>query len=59
MDLVAAQRVDRVSKTGSWLTTMPSALNGTMLTSEEFCDNLALRFGLTPAGLPTKCRCGA
>ena len=37
---------------------MPSALNGTTLTSEEFRDNLALRFGLTPAGLPTYCGCG-
>jgi hypothetical protein len=34
---------------------MPDKLNGTILSAEEFRDSLGLRFGLTPASLPSRC----
>ena len=34
---------------------MPSLLNGTALTAEEFRDSLRLRYGFTPAHLPSHC----
>ena len=58
MDPPSARRLARSRVTGAWLTTMPSALNGTDLTSEEFRDSLLLRFGLTPTGLTSRCACG-
>ena len=59
MNLVASQQADCVFQTGAWLTIMPSVLNNITLISEEFCDNLSLRFGLTCASLPTNCWYGA
>ena len=51
----AARRMERARETGAWLTAMPSLLNGTNLSAEEFRDNLHLRLGLTPLHLPTHC----
>jgi hypothetical protein len=54
------RRIERSKHTGAWLTTMPSILNGSDLSAEEFRDGLRLRFGLTPNALPTRCDgCGA
>ena len=44
--------------TGTWMMTMPSSAFGTALTAQEFQDNLRLRYGITPAGLPNFCVCG-
>mmetsp|Transcript_4493 Transcript_4493/g.9665 ORF Transcript_4493/g.9665 Transcript_4493/m.9665 type:complete len:151 (+) Transcript_4493:354-806(+) len=38
--------------TGAWLTAIPHVLNRTLLSAEEFNDNLRIRFGLTPLHLP-------
>jgi hypothetical protein len=50
-----ARRMQRATETGAWLTAMPSALNGTELSADEFRDNLRLRFGLCPTSLPHRC----
>ena len=43
---------------GTWITTIPSQAFGTVLTAQEFWDNLRLRYGVTPAGLPKFYVCG-
>ena len=48
-------RITRGQSAGAWLTATPHILNGTVLTAEEFRDNLRLRFGLTPKHLPARC----
>ena len=55
LDPPAARRYARAKQTGSWLTTTPDLLNGTVLSSEEFRDSLRLRYGLTPLSLPERC----
>ena len=49
------RRIERSAATGAWLTTMPSVLNGTDLSGDEFRDSLRLRFGLVPTDLPHRC----
>ena len=49
------RRIIRSAGTGAWLTTMPSLLNGSDLSAEEFRDGIRLRFGLTPTALPHRC----
>ena len=54
------RRLERVKKAGSWLSTTPHRLNGTVLSAEEFRDSLRLRCGFQPQNLPTSCDgCGA
>jgi hypothetical protein len=54
------RRLTRAKESGAWLTAYPSALNGTELSADEFRDNLRLRFGFEPVGLPSHCDgCGA
>ncbi|KAL7463062.1 hypothetical protein ACHAXS_003449, partial [Conticribra weissflogii] len=48
-------RLARAKLGGSWLTIIPKAINGTILSAEEFRDNLRLRYGFTPKFLPTTC----
>ena len=50
-----ARRIKRSAETGAWLTSLPSLLNGTELSAEEFRDSLRLRLGITPASLPHRC----
>ena len=52
---VVSRRMKRAKETGGWLNTLPSSLNGTVLSEEEFRDSLWLRFGLIPLKLPSKC----
>ena len=53
-------RLARGGLTGAWLLSVPSPLNGTELSAEEFRDSLRLRFGLVPLGLCDRCDgCGA
>ena len=47
--------VSRAPITGLWLSTVPSATNGTELATVEFRDALALRYGNIPADLPLIC----
>jgi hypothetical protein len=42
-------------ETGQWLSVMPSTLNGTELSPQEFRDSLHLRYSRTPGDLPTHC----
>jgi hypothetical protein len=51
--------IRRSKENDAWLTTYPSYKNGTELSSDEFLDNLRLRFSLPPLNLPSHCdRCG-
>ena len=52
---VVARRLKRSKQTGAWLTALPHNLNGTVLSAEEFRDNLRLRCGLQPQHLPARC----
>jgi hypothetical protein len=49
------RRITRSAKTGAWLSTRPSLLNGSDLSAEEFRDGVRLRFGLPPTSLPPRC----
>jgi hypothetical protein len=49
------RRIVRSATTGAWLSTLPSLLNGSDLSDEEFRDGVRLRFGLTPTSLPLRC----
>jgi hypothetical protein len=54
------KRLGRIGLTGAWLTQMPSKLNGTILSKDEFCDNVRLRYGMRPINLCERCDgCGA
>jgi hypothetical protein len=50
-----AKPLERMSKTGAWLSAIPNHFDGTELSREEFQDNLAIRYGLRPRGLPECC----
>ena len=55
-----ARRLDRAGKAGTWLTCHPHMLNGNTLSSQEFRDNLRLRYNLLPLDMPQSCDgCGA
>ena len=47
--------MQRASKTGAWLTVLPSTVNGTELGAQEWRDALFLRYGLDPPDLPKYC----
>ena len=54
------RRLERICETGCWLTAVPNHLNGTILSAEEFRDNLRLRYNLKPLDMPDLCDgCGA
>jgi hypothetical protein len=54
------KRLDRMKETGAWLAVIPDRFSGTALSLQEWHDNLSLRYGKTPRGLPRKCDgCGA
>ena len=48
-------RLLRAKSAGIWLSCIPSRLNGTELSAEEFRDNLRLRYNLKPLFMPEKC----
>ncbi len=55
-----AKRLGRMKETGAWLTVIPDRFGGTVLSLQEWHDNLSLRYGKTPKGLPRSCDgCGA
>jgi hypothetical protein len=45
----------RGQETGQWLSVLPSAVNGTELSAQEFRDALLLRHARGPPGLPPSC----
>jgi len=52
----AASRRMKQSKTmGAWLTAIPHVLNRTVLSTEEFQNNLRIQFGLPLLHLPNRC----
>ena len=56
----AVHRLRHAKSTGAWLSAAPHQLNGTVLSIEEFRDNLRLRFGFPPLHMPGRCGgCGA
>ena len=56
----ARRQLARAGETGAWLTVMPSRRYDSILSREEFQDNVRLRFGLRPLGLCDRCDgCGA
>ncbi|KAL3795565.1 hypothetical protein ACHAWO_009861 [Cyclotella atomus] len=53
-------RIRRSSASGTWLTCLPSWVNGTELSKDEFQDNIRLRYNLKPLCIPERCDgCGA
>ena len=59
---VDKRRLERICETRCWLTAVPNRLNlnGTILSAEEFRDNLRLRYNLKPQDIPDICDgCGA
>ena len=54
------KRLERMMETGAWLTAIPDRMSGTELSFQEWHDNISLRYGMVPRGLPRKCDgCGA
>jgi hypothetical protein len=45
----------RATETGIWLNAIPSSLNGTILTADEFRDSTRIRLGLPLLHLPPSC----
>jgi hypothetical protein len=55
LDADTRRTIGRAKHCGGWLSVMPSTVNGTELAPQEFRDNLLIRYGRTPGGLPTQC----
>ena len=50
----------RGKSTGQWLSVLPSTLNGTELSAQEFRDSLHLRYARSPSDLQANCDgCGS
>ena len=49
------RRNKRAGHAGAWLTVIPNRLNGTILSAEEFRDNLRLRYNIKPADMCQLC----
>jgi hypothetical protein len=50
-----SRSIARGQSTGAWLTVLPSIVNGTELSAEEFRDSLTIRYGELPSNFPQKC----
>ena len=50
-----AKRLKRLEGNGVWLTRLPNQFKGTELTRMEWHDNLSIRYGMRPVGLPQQC----
>ena len=48
-------RINRATRNGEWISSVPHRLNSTEFSQEEFRDNLRLRYGLMPQDIPTTC----
>ena len=50
----------RSCEAGAWLTVIPNRLNGTSISTDEWRDNVRLRYNLVPQDMPANCDgCGA
>lgn len=47
--------IERGKQTGQWLSVLPSSVNGTELSAQEFRDSVMLRYARTPIDLPSLC----
>jgi hypothetical protein len=47
--------IRRGQETGAWLSLLPSTVNGTELSAQEFRDAVSMRYGLAPPDLPHTC----
>ena len=45
----------RGTETGQWLSSLPTTVNGTQLSAQEFRDALFLRYAIPPPDLPSVC----
>jgi hypothetical protein len=50
-----SRTIRRGQQTGAWLSLLPSTVNGTELSAQEFRDAVSMRYGLVPPDLPQKC----
>jgi hypothetical protein len=50
-----SRSIKRGKETGAWLSVLPSIVNGTELSAEEFRDALTIRYGELPSNFPTHC----
>jgi hypothetical protein len=50
-----SQSIQRGQLTNAWLSGLPSIVNGTELSAEEFCDALTICYGELPSNFPHKC----
>ena len=50
-----AKRVERYEENSAWLSIIPSTLDGTEVTRDEWLDNIKIRYGHRPKGLPYRC----
>ena len=53
VDRAGLNRLRRATDNGAWLAAIPHCLNGTYFSSEEFQNNLLLRYGIVFLNLPT------
>ena len=49
------KRLARVTECGSWIQVAPDRFDGTELSRDEWHDNLTIRYGMRPKGLPQRC----
>jgi hypothetical protein len=54
-DVLKKRTITRGKETETWLTILPTFVNGTELSSHEWRDAFLLRYSLSPLGLPLKC----
>jgi hypothetical protein len=47
--------IKRGEETGAWLSVLPSTVNRTELSTQEFRDALFMRYGIAPPDLPDSC----
>jgi hypothetical protein len=50
-----SRTIRRGRETGAWLSILPSTVNGTELSAQEFRDAISMRYGIVPSDLPHKC----
>ncbi len=50
-----SRTIRRGEQTGAWLSVLPSTVNGTELSAQEFRDALLMRYGIAPPDLPACC----
>ena len=54
------KRLERMGECGTWISITPHKLNKTLLSKDEWLDNLRLIYGVKPLGLCSHCNgCGA